>query len=135
MSHAGPSPCDRDAIRFGAGAERARTASGRWVLAAAIVGSSLAFIDGTVVMVALPAIAHDLHAAGADVQWVIEIYLLFLSALLLVGGALGDRFGRRRIFALGIVLFMAASVGCGLAMSVALLVACRAAQGIGGALL
>src|SRR6266508_1049934 len=77
----------------------------RWVLAATILGSSLAFIDGTVVNVALPALQRDLGATMADVQWVVEAYALLLSALLLVGGALGDRLGRRRVYASGIVLF------------------------------
>ncbi|HEY2924765.1 MAG TPA: MFS transporter [Candidatus Eisenbacteria bacterium] len=108
---------------------------GRWVLAATILGSSLAFIDGTVVSVALPAIAREFGAQGADVQWVVESYALFLSALLLVGGSLGDRFGRRRVYALGILLFTLASIACGLARSVSWLVAARAIQGAGAALL
>jgi MFS family permease len=85
------------------------------VLAATILGSSLAFIDGTVVNVALPALQRELGATVADVQWVIEAYALFLSALLLVGGAMGDRFGRRRVYATGIALFASASAACGLA--------------------
>ena len=110
-------------------------ATGRWVLAATILGSSLAFIDGTVVSVALPAIAREFGAAGADVQWVVESYALLLSALLLVGGALGDHFGRRRVYAIGVVLFAMASIVCGLAPSVGWLVAARAVQGAGAALL
>jgi EmrB/QacA subfamily drug resistance transporter len=105
------------------------------VLAATIVGSSLAFIDGTVVTVALPAIARELGATGADVQWVVEAYALFLSSLLLAGGSLGDRFGRRRVFALGIVIFTVASIACGLSRSTFSLILARGVQGIGGALL
>ena len=106
MSHAMRLPCDEAAIRSGPRADVAvPAAAGPWVLAAAILGSSLAFIDGTVVSVALPAIAREFGAAGADVQWVVEAYALFLSALLLVGGSLGDHFGRRRVYAIGVVLF------------------------------
>ncbi|MDB5816931.1 MAG: putative drug resistance transporter, MFS-type [Rhizobacter sp.] len=110
-------------------------AQGRWVLVAAILGSSMAFVDGTVVNVALPAIQRDLHATASGAQWVVESYALFLAALLLVGGALGDHFGRRRIFGLGVALFALASVGCALSGSITLLIVARAVQGIGGALL
>src|SRR5262249_37978417 len=85
----------------------------RWTLAATILGSSLAFIDGTVVNVALPALQADLNATITDVQWVIEAYALFLGSLILVGGSLGDQFGRRRVFLAGVAVFVAASVGCG----------------------
>jgi EmrB/QacA subfamily drug resistance transporter len=95
----------------------------------------MAFIDGTVVNVALPALQQQLNASLVDVQWVIEAYALFLAALLLVGGAAGDRFGRRRVFLLGVALFAISSLGCGLAGSVRELVLARALQGIGGALL
>jgi len=98
-------------------------------------GSSMAFIDGTVVNVALPALQNSLNATLLDLQWVVESYALFLAALLLTGGSLGDRFGRRLIFCLGVGLFALASIGCGLAQSVSQLIAARAAQGIGGALL
>jgi EmrB/QacA subfamily drug resistance transporter len=107
----------------------------RWILAATILGSSMAFIDGTVVNVALPAIQSDLRATLVDVQWVVEAYALFLAALLLAGGSLGDRFGRRRVFMLGTAMFAGASVWCGLAPDIRHLIAARAAQGIGGALL
>ncbi|MEJ7687463.1 MAG: MFS transporter, partial [Variovorax sp.] len=110
-------------------------ASKPWVLAAAIVGSSMAFIDGTVVNVALPAIQAELRATAFQAQWVVESYALFLAALLLVGGSLGDRFGRRRIFAIGIVIFALASVGCALSATVQQLIAARAVQGVGAALL
>jgi len=93
----------------------------------------MAFIDGTVVNVALPALQKNLNATLFDLQWVVESYALFLAALLLAGGSLGDRFGRRRIFCVGVALFALASIGCGLAQSVSDLIVARAAQGIGGA--
>jgi EmrB/QacA subfamily drug resistance transporter len=108
---------------------------GRWILAATILGSSLAFIDGTVVNVALPALQESLGATVTDVQWVVEAYALLFSALLLVGGSLGDRFGRRRVFGLGIALFAVASALCGLAPDVRVLIAARALQGVGAAML
>jgi len=95
----------------------------------------MAFIDGTVVNVALPVLQTDLKATYADVQWVVEAYALFLSALILVGGSLGDRYGRKRIYATGIVVFTLSSVVCGFAPTITLLIAARAVQGIGGALL
>src|SRR5882724_4956592 len=106
-----------------------------WILAATILASSMAFIDGTVVNVALPALQRELSASLVDVQWVVESYALFLAALLLVGGAAGDRFGRRRVFLLGVALFAMSSVWCGLAGSVRELILARSLQGIGGALL
>jgi EmrB/QacA subfamily drug resistance transporter len=104
-------------------------------LAATILGSSLAFIDGTAVNVALPALQRDLHATSADLQWVIESYALFLAALILVGGSLGDHLGRRKIYATGIAIFTLASIWCGLAPTVGQLVLARAVEGIGAALL
>jgi len=101
----------------------------------AILGSSMAFIDGTVVNVALPAIQSSLQATLRDVQWVVEAYGLLLAALLLTGGALGDVYGRRRVFSIGVALFALASAWCGLAPDVRQLIAARALQGIGGALL
>ena len=106
-----------------------------WILAATIVGSSMAFIDSTVVNVALPVLQAELKATAAEVQWIVESYALFLAALILVGGSLGDRFGRRRIFAYGIILFALASVWCGLSPNVNQLLLARGAQGLGGALL
>jgi EmrB/QacA subfamily drug resistance transporter len=106
-----------------------------WVLAATILGSSIAFIDGTVVNVALPTLQRDFHATSANLQWVIEAYSLFLSALILVGGSLGDRLGRRRVFAFGIALFTVASLACGAAPSIGVLIAARCVQGVGGACL
>src|SRR3989337_772349 len=111
MSQIGKPPCDEAFILHGARAQPCPRAQRRWVLAAAILGSSMAFVDGTVVNVALPAMQHDLRATAFELQWVVESYALFLAALLLVGGALGDRFGRRRVFAAGIALFGLASVG------------------------
>lgn len=110
-------------------------ASRKWVLAATILGSSMAFIDSTVTNVALPVLQKNLGATVADVQWVIEAYSLFLSALLLVGGSLGDQYGRRRIFLAGIGLFAGASMWCGLAHNIRELIIARAVQGIGAALL
>ena len=107
----------------------------RWVLTATIVGSSMAFIDGTVVNIALPALQARMGADIADVQWVVEAYTLFLAALMLTGGALGDRFGRRRIFAIGVAVFTAGSIACGLAPSIGALIAFRGMQGIGAALM
>ena len=98
------------------GIAHARKAAKPWILAAAILGSSLAFIDGTVVNVALPALQREFNATAFEAQWVIESYALLLAALLLVGGSLGDRFGRRRIFMMGVAIFAAASVVCGLAL-------------------
>ncbi|MEO5930369.1 MAG: MFS transporter, partial [Candidatus Kapaibacterium sp.] len=109
--------------------------AGGWILAATILGSSLAFIDGTVVNVALPALQAGLGASVSQVQWVVEAYALFLGALVLVGGSLGDIYGRRRIFALGIILFTAASVWCGLSPNIMQLIIARGIQGIGSALL
>jgi len=108
---------------------------GRWVLAATILASSMAFIDGTVVNVALPFLQTNLHTTAIGIQWVVEAYSLFLSALLLVGGSLGDRYGRRRIFNIGVVVFALASAACGVAMNIEQLIAARAVQGVGGALL
>src|SRR4026207_1460870 len=108
---------------------------GRWILAATILASSMAFIDGTVVNVALPFLQTNLNATAIGIQWVVEAYSLFLSALLLVGGTLGDRYGRRRIFNVGVVIFAAASALCGMAGNIEQLIAARARQGIGGALL
>src|SRR5580765_1002969 len=105
----------------------------RWVLGATILGSSMTFIDATVVNVALPALQADLHATITDVQWVIEAYALFLGALILVGGSLGDQLGRKRVFLWGVTVFAAASMWCGLAPSPRTLIAARALQGVGAA--
>jgi EmrB/QacA subfamily drug resistance transporter len=105
------------------------------VLAAAILGSSMTFIDGTVVNIALPVLRQELGASTAQAQWIVEAYLLFLASLLLVGGSLGDRMGRRSVFLGGVVIFTAASAWCGMATGLASLIVARAIQGIGAALL
>ena len=105
-----------------------------WVLVAAIVGSGMSFIDGSAVNVALPILQQDLHADSMQLQWVVEGYALFLSALILIGGSLGDRFGRRATFMIGIGVFALASLVCALAQNVDVLIAARALQGCGGAL-
>lgn len=107
----------------------------RWTLIATIVASAMTFIDGTVVNVALPALQASLGATITDVQWVIEAYALFLGALILAGGSLGDQLGRRRVFVVGVVVFTVASAVCGLAPTPLVLTAGRALQGIGAALL
>jgi EmrB/QacA subfamily drug resistance transporter len=117
------------------GYHAAMTPHGRWILAATILGSSMAMIDGTVVNIALPALQQHMDATIADVQWVVEAYTLFLGALMLTGGALGDRYGRKRVFCIGAVLFSAASLACGLAPTMSALIAARALQGIGAAML
>ncbi len=114
---------------------RTGTTAGRWVVAAAVLGSGVVFLDGTVVNVALPAIARDLDASLADLQWVVSGYLLALGSFLVVGGSLGDLFGRRRMFVWGLVAFAASSVVCGVAPSVGLLIVARVVQGAAGALL
>ncbi len=111
------------------------TPAGRWVIAATVAGSGIAFLDSTVVNVALPAIGRDLGAGMAGLQWTVDGYLLTLGSLLLLGGSLGDLYGRRRMFVAGLVAFTAASALCGLAPSMGTLIAARALQGVGGALL
>lgn len=108
---------------------------GRWVVLVTVLGSGMAFLDATVVNVALPAIGRDLGSDLAGLQWTVNGYTLTLAAFILLGGSVGDRFGRRRVFVVGVVWFAAASMLCGLAPSLPLLVAARALQGIGGALL
>lgn len=109
-------------------------ATGTWILIAAIVGSAMIQVDGTAVNVALPALQRDFKAGGGEVQWVIEGYSLFLSALILTGGSLGDHLGRKRIFALGIAIFSFASLGCAFAPTMTVLIVSRCIQGVGGAL-
>jgi EmrB/QacA subfamily drug resistance transporter len=108
---------------------------GPWVLIATILGSSMAFIDGTVVNVALPALQNALHASATDIQWVVESYALLLASLLLLGGSLGDVYGRRKIFLYGVLLFAIGSSWCGLAKSITSLIVARGFQGLGAALL
>jgi EmrB/QacA subfamily drug resistance transporter len=116
-----PAPCPR--------------ATGMWVLAATVLGSSMVFIDGTVVNVALPVMQADLHATAIDMQWVVNAYMLFLAALMLVGGSLGDLYGRKLVFLIGTVIFTLASLACGLAADVHQLILARGIQGVGSALL
>jgi len=115
--------------RGGSAASRAN-----WALVAAVIGSGMSFIDGSAINIALPVLQRDLHASSAGAQWVIEGYSLFLSALMLIGGALGDLYGRRLIYTLGIAVFAAASIACGVAPNIESLIAARCVQGIGGAL-
>jgi EmrB/QacA subfamily drug resistance transporter len=129
-------PCDEAVVRTaGAAADPCRPEAKAWILAATILGSSLAFIDGTVVNVALPAVQANFHATVVDVQWVVESYGLFLGALILVGGSLGDLFGRRLIFVIGVAIFALASAACGAASNIHLLIIARSIQGVGAALL
>jgi EmrB/QacA subfamily drug resistance transporter len=114
---------------------RLSQAAGRWVVFATVLGSSVAMLDMTVVNVALPALARDLSASMAGLQWIVNAYTLTLAGLILLGGALGDRFGRRRVFVVGVVWFAVASALCGVAQDITTLVAARALQGVGGALL
>src|SRR6478752_7031426 len=106
-----------------------------YVLLAAVLASSMGFIDGSVVSLAMPAIRADLGASLADAQWISNAYMLFLASLLLIGGAAGDRFGLRNVFALGIVLFVAASLVCAVAPNPTFLIIARAVQGLGAALM
>jgi EmrB/QacA subfamily drug resistance transporter len=136
MNAPGKAPCDEGVIQGAAPDTTACADSAKpWVLAATILGSSMAFIDGSVISVALPAIQGDFAAAISDAQWIVNAYTLMLGALILIGGAAGDRFGRRRVFVIGVVIFTAASVLCGLAPTALTLIAARVLQGIGGALL
>ncbi|HXP11729.1 MAG TPA: MFS transporter [Acidobacteriaceae bacterium] len=131
-SHLVP-PC----IEVAAGSSGAPTAQSdrKWILIAIILGSSLAFMDGTVVNVALPTLQSKFHATGAGIQWVVQGYALFAAALLLLGGAIGDHYGRRRTFLWGVALFALASAGCAASQSLGQLISARAIQGIGAALL
>ena len=128
-------PCDEAVVRSGGSDVPCKKQSQAWVLAATILGSSMAFIDGTVVNVALPILQSSLHATVVDIQWVVESYGLFLAALLLIGGAMGDSFGRRTIFLLGTAVFAGASIACGLSSGISQLIVARSFQGIGAAFL
>jgi MFS family permease len=128
-------PCDEAVIRSEKAQVPCTAGARRWILTATILGSSMAFIDGTVVNVALPALQTSLHATVIGVQWVVESYGLFLGALILIGGSLGDLFGRRLIFILGVGVFAIASAACGIAPNSPLLVLARSVQGVGAALL
>jgi EmrB/QacA subfamily drug resistance transporter len=128
-------PCDEAVLRSAEASAPCAEDSRKWILAATILGSSLAFIDGTVVNVALPALQAAFHASVVDVQWVVEAYGLFLAALILVGGSLGDVFGRRLIFLAGVSIFAVASAACGMSSNVHQLIIARSIQGVGAALL
>jgi MFS family permease len=128
-------PCDDATVRAAPQSRQSSDAIGRAVLAAAILGSTMTFVDGTVVNVALPILREKLGASAAEAQWIVEAYMLFLASLILVGGALGDRWGRRFVFVLGTVIFAVASAWCGMARNVTQLIVARGAQGIGAALL
>src|SRR5438309_7165198 len=128
-------PCDEGVVLSGKPAPPCGPKAQPWILAATILASSMAFIDSTVVNVALPALQSNFHATVVDVQWVVESYGLFLSALILAGGALGDAFGRRLMFLLGVGLFATSSVACGFSSSIEQLIVGRSIQGIGAAFL
>lgn len=132
MDTAGDAPATAaetgDQIRFG-------TTKGRWVLLATVLGTGVAMLDATVVNVALPTMGEDLDAGVSGLQWILNSYLLSLASLILLGGSLGDRFGRKRVFLVGVVWFAIASLLCGIAPNVEMLVAARVLQGVGGALL
>ncbi len=128
-------PAGRAGLEGVAGAVPCAAASRPWVLAATILASAMAFIDGSVVTLALPVLQHETGAGLAALQWVVNGYTLFLAALLLVGGAAGDRFGRRRVFLTGVVSFAAASAACAMAPGIPALIAARVVQGTGAALM
>ena len=128
-------PCDEAVIRSGRVDAACHVEARTWILAATILGSSMAFIDSTVVNVALPALQSNFQASVVDLQWVVESYGLFLAALILVGGSLGDIFGHRLMFVAGVSIFALASAGCGLARNIDALIIARSVQGVGAALL
>lgn len=128
-------PCDQAIIQSGYPAAPCSSAAGPWVLVVTILGSSMAFIDSTVVNIALPVLQRNLGGTVIDMQWVVESYALLLSALILAGGSMGDLFGRRRMFLAGVAVFAIASAGCGVASSTRQLVVARVIQGAGAAFL
>jgi len=129
-------PCDAGIIHATPAAPAALSRRRKQLtLAATILGSSMAFIDGSVVNIALPAIQQALQADAASTRWIVNAYLLLLGALVLVGGSAADLYGRRRIFLVGIAIFTAASIACGLSPDITVLVVSRAVQGLGAALL
>ena len=128
-------PCDESLVLSSGGTSPCAKARQPWTLAATILASSMAFVDSTVVNVAVPALETSFQASLVDVQWVVESYGILLSALILAGGALGDSFGRRRIFLIGVGIFAIASTACGLASNIHQLIFARCVQGVGAALL
>ncbi len=135
MSNMGRPPCEEGIILSHKADAPCEQGSGPWVLAAAIIASGMGFMDGTIVNVALPVMQRQLGATAVDALWIVESYALLLAALILVGGSLGDHYGRRKIFMIGISIFTVASVWCGLSPSSESLIAARTIQGIGGALM
>ena len=135
MSSAFRFPCEKGVVRSGEAERPCSRSAEPWILAATVLASSMVFIDGMIVNLALPQIQRELGATLADAQWLVEAYLLFLAALLLIGGSLGDRYGRKRIFLIGTAAFSLASLLCGVAPGVEELIVARAVQGVGGALL
>src|ERR1043166_6287086 len=129
-------PCDAGVIEATRAFDAALSQRRKWLtLVATIIGSSMAFLDGSVVNIALPAIQHALQADAAATQWIVNAYLLLLGALVLIGGSAADLYGRRRVFVLGVAVFIAASIACGLSPNNVVLVVSRAVQGFGAALL
>src|SRR5262252_7287150 len=127
-------PCDAGVIEATPAVDAALSQRRKWLtLLATIVGSSMAFLDSSVVNIALPAIQQALHADAAATQWIVNAYLLLLGALVLIGGSAADLYGRRRMFVLGVVVFIAASIACGLAPKVVVLIVSRAVHGFGAA--
>jgi EmrB/QacA subfamily drug resistance transporter len=112
-----------------------KSAAGKWIMVSTILASSMAFIDGTALNVALPSLQRSLNASGADLFWILNAYLLMLASLITLGGSLGDKLGRKKIFITGILIFMVGSAACGLSPTVTFLIACRSLQGLGGALM
>src|SRR5258707_3458075 len=111
------------------------SSEGKWIMASTILASAMAFIDSTALNVVLPALQKSLHATGADLFWLLNAYLLMLASLILIGGSLGDKLGRKKIYMIGIFIFIAGSAACGFAPHVQWLIACRVIQGIAGALM
>src|SRR5882762_4106592 len=112
-----------------------RSSEGKWIMASTILASAMAFIDGTALNVVLPALQKSLDARGADLFWILNAYLLMLASLILIGGSLGDKLGRRKVYMTGIFIFILGSAACGFAPGVGVLIICRVIQGIGGALM
>src|SRR5476651_2020372 len=112
-----------------------KSAEGKWVMVSAILASAMAFIDSTALNVVLPSLQKSLQASGADLFWVLNAYLLMLASLILIGGSMGDRLGRKKVFMTGIFIFICGSAACGFAPGVTLLIVFRMLQGIGGALM
>ena len=112
-----------------------KSAAGRWIMASTILASAMAFIDATALNVALPSLQKSLHASGADLFWILNAYLLMLASLIILGGSLGDKLGRKKIFITGILIFICGSAACGLSTGINFLIAFRALQGLGGALM